>query len=98
MTPLPEDADPSFSSVETAREMLELDAAKESGHLAKQVKTESEGMYAAGTEDNTCDDCAFFDGDNNRCLVTGEERVFDQAACRKFLQVEAGLVTKDVKA
>lgn len=75
-------------SVGTAREMLGLEEAKEVGQIAKQVKTEAEGMYASAAEGRICDDCAFFDGENNRCLVTGEERFFDQAACRQFLQAD----------
>ena len=82
-------------SVQTAQEMLGLDKTKESSRVVKQEKSEAEGMYATAAEGHPrfhegrlCDDCAFFDGDNNRCLVTGEERVFDQAACRQFLRAE----------
>ena len=77
--------------MDTAREMLGMDLAKESGNISKQVKTETEVMYANASEGNVCDDCAFFGGDSNRCLVTGEERTFDQAACRQFLLAEVKL-------
>ncbi|NQT35210.1 hypothetical protein HQ587_08470 [bacterium] len=75
-------------SVQTAQEMLGLDKAKETSRVQKQEKSESEGMYAAASEDHICDDCAFYDADNNRCHVTGAECRFDQAACRQFLQAE----------
>ena len=78
-------------SVQTAQEMLGLDKTKESSRVVKQEKSEAEGMYATAAESHVCDDCAFFDADNNLCLVTGEERVFDQAACRQFLRAELKL-------
>jgi hypothetical protein len=73
-------------SVQTAQEMLGLDKTKETSRVQKQEKTESEGMYASADEDHICDECGFFDADNNRCTVTDEERRFHQAACRQFLK------------
>ena len=75
-------------SVETAREMLGLDGSKESGRVRKQEQTEAEGMYAAAIDTALCDDCDFFNSDENRCQVTGEERRFDQPACRQFRKSE----------
>ena len=76
-------------SVQTAQEMLGLDKAKETSRVQKQEKSESEGMYASASEDHICDECGFFDAENNHCTVTDEERRFDQAACRQFLKAEA---------
>jgi len=76
-------------SVQTAQEMLGLDKAKETSRVQKQEKSESEGMYASASEDHICDECGFFDAENNHCTVTDEERRFDQAACRQFLRAEA---------
>jgi len=42
-------------------------------------------MYAFASEDHICDECGFFQAENNHCTVTDEERRFDQAACRQFL-------------
>ncbi|MBT7789512.1 MAG: hypothetical protein HN757_11615 [Calditrichaeota bacterium] len=42
-------------------------------------------MYATAGDDHICDECGFFDADNNKCTVTDEERRFDQGACRQFL-------------
>jgi len=67
-------------SVETAREMLGLEEGKESGRVKTDVKTESEGMYASAEVEKVCDDCVYLDGEGNRCLVTGEERRFNQNA------------------
>jgi len=75
-------------SVDTAREMLGLDRSKESGRVKTDEKKESEGIYATASFDTTCDSCAFFDAENNRCLVTGEDRRFDQKACRQFHATE----------
>ena len=75
-------------SVGTAQEMLGLDKVKENSRVTKQEKSESEGMYASVNEDHICDECGFFDADNNKCTVTDEERRFDQAACRQFLKAE----------
>jgi len=76
-------------SVQTAREMLGMDRVKESSRVEKEEKSEAEGIYASAVEDNLCDDCAFYDVDDNQCQVTGEERRFDQAACRQFMKIEA---------
>ena len=73
-------------SVQTAREMLGMDKVKEDSRVKKQEKSEAEGMYATAGEDHICDECGFFDADNNKCTVTDEERRFDQAACRQFLK------------
>ena len=78
----------SVMSVQTAREMLGLDKAKENSRVLKQEKSESEGMYASASEGQLCDECGFFDAENNHCAVTDEERSFDQAACRQFLKGE----------
>ena len=43
-------------------------------------------MYATAGDDHICDECGFFDADNNKCTVTDEERRFDQGACRQFLK------------
>jgi len=75
-------------SVETAREMLGLDGPRESTRVRKQEQAEAEGMYAGAGDTPLCDDCAFFDEDENRCQVTGEERRFDQPACRQFRKSE----------
>ena len=75
-------------SVQTAQEMLGLDRIKETTRVQKQEKTESEGMYASANEEHVCDECGFFDAENNNCTVTDEERRFDQAACRQFLKSE----------
>jgi len=75
-------------SVGTAREMLGLEEARESGRVKTDEKAESEGMYASADSDRVCDDCAFFDGEGNRCLVIGEERRFNQRACRQFRKME----------
>jgi len=75
-------------SVDTAREMLGLDGAKETGRVKVEVKSDAEGMYATADEGKTCDGCAFFDAENNRCQVTDEERRFDQPVCRQFLKAE----------
>jgi len=73
-------------SVQTAREMLGMDKVKENLRVIKQEKSESEGMYASASEDQLCDECGFFDADNNKCTVTDEERRFQQIACRQFLK------------
>ena len=75
-------------SVQTAREMLGMDKFKENSRVEKEDKFEAEGMYVTGGEDHLCDECGFFDADNNNCTVTDEERRFDQAACRQFLIAE----------
>jgi len=75
-------------SVETAREILGLDGAKETGRVKIDEKKETEGMYANASVDTKCDGCAFFDADNNLCQVTGEERRFDQNACRQFRKAD----------
>ena len=77
-------------SVETAREMLGLDEGKETGRIKIDEKTESEGMYASAEVEKICDGCAFFDGEANHCLVTGEDRRFNQKACRQFRKIEIG--------
>jgi len=76
-------------SVQTAREMLGMDKVKEDSRVLNQEKSESEGMYASASEDHICDECGFFDAENNHCTVTDEERRFDQAACRQFLRGES---------
>ena len=75
-------------SVQTAREMLGLDKGNENSRVLKQEKSESEGMYASASGDQICDECGFFEADNNHCAVTNEERSFDQTACRQFLKGE----------
>ena len=75
-------------SVQTAQEMLGLDQVKESSRVQKQEKTEAEGMYASADGEHICDECGFFDAENNFCKVRDEERRFDQTACRQFLKVE----------
>jgi hypothetical protein len=77
-------------SVETARQMLGLEEAKETGQIDKEEKSEAEGMYALAEVEKICDGCAFFDDENNRCLVTGEDRRFNQKACRQFRVIEIG--------
>ncbi len=76
-------------SVQTAQEMLGLDQLKETDRVQKQEKAESEGMYASADEDKICDECGFFDAENNSCSVRDEERRFDQPACRQFLKAES---------
>lgn len=76
-------------SVQTAREMLGMDKVKEDSRVLKQEKSESEGMYASASDNHICDECAFYDVDDNHCQVTGEECRFDQAACRQFIKAEA---------
>ena len=76
-------------SVQTAREMLGMDKVKEDSRVLKQEKSESEGMYASASDNHICDECAFYDADDNHCQVTGEECRFDQAACRQFIKAEA---------
>ncbi|MDP8239593.1 MAG: hypothetical protein P9X24_10935, partial [Candidatus Hatepunaea meridiana] len=83
---------------QTAREMLGMDKVKEDSRVLKQEKSESEGMYASASDNHICDECGFFDAENNQCTVIDEERRFDQAACRQFMKAEAGLVTEDEKA
>ena len=73
-------------SVQTAREMLGMDKVKENSRVEKEDKSEAEGMYASAGENQICDECGFFDDENNRCTVTDEERRFDQTACRQFLK------------
>ncbi|MBT3231489.1 MAG: phage portal protein [Calditrichaeota bacterium] len=73
-------------SVQTAREMLGMDKVKENSRVEKEDKSEAEGMYTTAGEDHICDECGFFDADNNKCTVTDEERRFDQGACRQFLK------------
>ena len=73
-------------SVQTAREMLGMDKVKENSRVLKQEKAEVEGMYSSASEDHICDECGFFDAENNLCTVTDEERRFDEDACRQFLK------------
>jgi len=73
-------------SVQTAREMLGMDKVKENSRVVKEDKSDAEGMYATAGEDHICDECGFFDADNNKCTVTDEERRFDQGTCRQFLK------------
>ena len=75
-------------SVQTAQEMLGLDKVKETSRVQKQEKAESEGMYASADEEHICDECGFFDAENNFCSIRDEERRFDQAACRQYLKAE----------
>jgi len=75
-------------SVETAREMLGLEEAKETGRVKTDETKEAEGMYVTATINALCDECAFLDGEGNRCQVTGEERRFNQKACRQFRKPE----------
>lgn len=75
-------------SVQTAQEMLGLDQLKETTRVQKQEKAETEGMYATADEEHICDECGFFDAENNFCSVRDEERRFDQVACRQFLKAE----------
>ena len=59
-------------SVETAQEMLGLDPAKNRPTAAQ----------ASAYADELCDTCGFFDGDRNKCAVTGSDATFDSPACR----------------
>ncbi|MDP8240374.1 MAG: hypothetical protein P9X24_14890 [Candidatus Hatepunaea meridiana] len=72
-------------SVQTAQEMLGLDGSKEMSRVQKQEKTDAEAMYATSSGDRLCDECAFFETDENLCQVSCEERRFDQMVCRQFV-------------
>ncbi len=78
-------------SVQTARKMLGLDGSNETSLVQKQEKAEAEVMYASSSSDQLCDECTFFDADENRCQVSGEERRFDQMMCRQFVAAEETL-------
>ena len=71
-------------SVQTAQEMLGLDKVKETTRVQKQEKAESEGMYASANEEHICDECGFFDAENNHCLNTGEPRLGGQKGCWQY--------------
>ncbi len=54
--------------------MLGMDKVKEDSRVLKQEKSESEGMYSSPNAGHICDECGFFDAENNFCLNTGERR------------------------
>lgn len=59
--------------IETAQRMLGLDPAKNTAHA----------MYSQGdAAGRICDECGYFDEEQNRCGVTTGEVTFDTAACR----------------
>lgn len=64
-------------SVETAQKMLGLDPKE------NRAKADWEGLYTRGDiSDKICDECAYFNEENNRCGVTNTEVTFDTATCR----------------
>ncbi|MHB1190632.1 MAG: hypothetical protein ACYC08_07320, partial [Armatimonadota bacterium] len=64
-------------SIETAQKMLGLDPKENSAEAAWM------GLFSQGSlSDKLCDDCAYFDEENNRCGVTSTEVTFDSPACR----------------
>ncbi|MEN6521122.1 MAG: hypothetical protein ABFD46_08240 [Armatimonadota bacterium] len=58
-------------SIEAAQEMLGLDPAKN-----------RPSSQASAYADEVCDTCGFFEGDRNKCGVTGADVTFDSPACR----------------